>query len=358
MILYGTGSNLRDPCFLCSIFLFLCIEYTKNGITEKTEGTEKMNQIYKPEGSRIATRENREYLASLAGLERAMNDGAIIEGIVTLCDSRLCLHVDLHGIKGIIEPEDALYCRVGEERKDIAIITRVGKPVSVRVIGLESYGGTTVARLSRRLAQEDCIRHYLADRTPGDIIPAKVTHLEPFGAFLDIGCGVSSLLSVDCISVSRISHPRDRLQCGEELHVVIKSIDRESGRMYVTLRELLGTWEENVASFEAGQTVAGIIRSVESYGVFVELAPNLAGLAELRENAADELRAKIGLSTAVYIKSIVPERMKIKLVLIDSCTAPPPPPHLTYYINTSTTAHISHWLYSPPRAPKVIETVF
>lgn len=317
-----------------------------------------MNGMYKPEGTRIDTVQNREYLSSPAGLERAMNGGAIVEGIVTLCDSRLRLHVDLGCANGIIEPEEAVFCREGEERKDIAIITRVGKPVAVRITALEMRCGILTAMLSRKLAQQDCMRYCLSACRPGDILTAKVTHLEPFGAFLDIGCGISSLLSVDCISVSRISHPRDRLKCGMELPVVVKSIDRDSGRIYVTLRELLGTWEENAANFEAGQTVAGIIRSVESYGVFVELSPNLAGLAELRDGSAEELRTRIGRSAAVYIKSIVPERMKIKLILIDTCCSEAPSRKLTYYIDTAATPHLSHWIYSPAGARKVIETKF
>lgn len=202
------------------------------------------------------------------------------------------------------------------------------------------------------------MRQYLSTLRPGDVISSRVTHLEPFGAFLDVGCGISSLLSVDCISVSRISHPRDRLRCGMELPVVVKSIDRESGRIYVSLRELLGTWEENALGFEAGQTVTGIIRSVESYGVFIELAPNLAGLAELHEGAAEELRTRIGKSAAVYIKNIVPERMKIKLVLINSGCTEPMGSKLTYYVDPKSTPHIDHWRYSPAVSQKIIETVF
>lgn len=57
----------------------------------------------------------------------------------------------------------------------------------------------------------------------------------------------------------------------------------EDGRICLSQRELLGTWEENASLFEQGETVAGIVRSVEDYGIFVELTPNLAGLAEFRE---------------------------------------------------------------------------
>ncbi len=316
-----------------------------------------MTELYKPEGTRYASAQNQDYLASLQGLERAMNTQAIVEGMVTLCDSDLRLHVDLRCATGIIDAEEALYCRPGEGRKEIAIITRVGKPVAFRILSIEIQNGVPVVRLSRRLAQETCINAYLEQLRPGDLIPAKVTHLEPFGAFLDIGCGVASLLAVDCISVSRISHPRDRLRPGQELTVVVKSVDRESGRIYVTLRELLGTWEENAAAFGVGQTVTGIVRSVESYGVFVELTPNLAGLAELRE-PAEELRKRIGKAVAVYVKSMVPERMKIKLVLIDTCCTDPLPAPLRYYIDPAVTTHLDRWVYSPAHGKKLIETVF
>lgn len=318
-----------------------------------------MIDLFKPEGELFATQANRESLASAAGLERAMLSGSIVEGIATVCDSNLRLHVDLQSAHGILEPEEAVLCRAGESRKDIAIVSRVGKPVAVRILALERKNGELIAHLSRRLAQQDCIDRYLSTLRPGDLIPAKVTHLESFGAFLDIGCGVSSLLSVDCISVSRISHPRDRLTCGSNLTVAVKSSDRDSGRIYVTLRELLGTWEENAALFEAGQTVTGIIRSVENYGVFVELTPNLAGLAEIRsEEHAAELKAMIGKGAAVYVKSIVPDRMKIKLVLIDAGNCTPAPKKLTYYIDPATTPHLSQWIYSPPGSRKLIETRF
>lgn len=302
--------------------------------------------------------ENSEAMASQAALERAMVQGKILESVAVLCDSRLSLHVDLGCMEGIIPREEAVWCRPGEEIKDIAVITRVGKTVCFKVVGFEREGEVTRAVLSRRAAQRECAVNYLAGLTPGDIIPARVTHLEPFGAFVDIGCGMPSLLSVDCISVSRISHPRDRFSGGMFIPVVVKQIDRANDRIFVSHRELLGTWEENAARFEAGQTVAGIIRSIESYGIFVELAPNLAGLAELTDRRAPSLDLTVGRSAAVYIKSIIPERMKVKLVLIDTYSSVPNTAPPRYYIDAAEVTHIDRWRYSPATAPRVIETVF
>ena len=308
---------------------------------------------YKPEGMLISTTQNHEYTSSISGLERALEKGIILEGGAVLCDHNFNLHIELGAnIRAIIPKEEAQYLSKDEHPKDIAILTRVGKTVCFKVIGFEKlHSGETLAILSRRAAQKECMLNYISTLVPGDIIPTKITHLESFGAFVDIGCGITSLLSIDTISVSRISHPSARLSQGDLIHTVVKSID-DRGRIYVSARELLGSWEENASLFDEGQTVKGIIRSVENYGVFVELRPNLAGLAEYRDDA------RPGQTAAVYIKSIIPEKMKIKLIIIDSHDEPEYPERLEYFIDTDTVTHIDSWQYSPPGCRKVIESVF
>jgi small subunit ribosomal protein S1 len=308
---------------------------------------------YMPEGALITTLRNHEYTSSIEGLESARERGVILEAEVILCDHSFNLHVDLSPrVRAIIPRDEVQYVRDGEEIKDIAVLTRVGKTVCFKVKGFEkSASGETVIILSRRAAQMECMNNYISTLIPGDIIPTKITHLESFGAFVDIGCGITSLLSIDSISVSRISHPSVRLAVGDMIHTVVKSIDQK-GRIYVSERELLGSWCENAALFTEGQTVKGVIRSVESYGVFIELRPNLAGLAEYRDDVYP------GQSAAVYIKSIIPEKMKIKLIIIDSHDSEEYPEQLEYFIDTDSVTHIDSWQYSPPSCKRVIESVF
>jgi len=307
---------------------------------------------YLPEGSLIGTQENNEYISSLAGLERAAAQGVILEAPAILCDGMLDLTVDLGAIRGIIRKNEVAYVPADEQIKDIAVISRVGKPVCFKVVNITyDSKGRPVAYLSRRAAQIECINNFHSTLINGDVIPAKVTHLEHFGAFVDIGCGIVSLLSIDCISVSRISHPADRFYVGMQIKVIVKSIESDSGRIFVTHKELLGTWEENVRDFKCGQTVMGVVRSIEQYGVFVELAPNLAGLAEFREDVS------VGQSVAVYIKNIIPERMKIKLIIIDICRSEVGKKGIHYFIGEEC-EHIGRWKYSPESTPKLIESVF
>ena len=159
---------------------------------------------------------------------------------------------------------------------------------------------------------------------------------------------ISALLPIDSISVSRIPHPNARFSTGQNIRAIVKSCD-ELGRITLSHRELLGTWEENSAAFKAGETVPGIVRSVEKYGIFVELTPNLAGLAEYCDGVKD------GDHASVYIKSILPQRMKIKLVIVDSFSADYPPAPIRYFTDSR---HIDSWVYSPEGCEKVIESVF
>lgn len=309
-----------------------------------------------PEGELSKCAENAAYLAGRESLYRAAREGAVLEAPCVLCDSAgMDLYVQLpDGIRGIIPRAEACWQPGSDEIKDIAVITRVGKPVQFKIREIyESSGGRTTAVLSRRAAQLACWEEVLSAKIPGDLLTAKVTHLEPFGAFCDIGCGIIALLTVDRISVSRIAHPSDRFLPGEKITAVIAAKD-ESGRINLSCRELLGTWEENASVFRAGQTACGIVRSVEEYGVFVELAPNLAGLAERTEGVLP------GDHCSVYIKSILPERMKVKLVLIDTWQPDGTDSRMPvrYYLDQKKTPHLTRWRYSPDVSGRVVETVF
>ena len=242
-------------------------------------------------------------------------------------------------------------CILGDNpsNKEIAVISRVNKPVMFipeRYTTLEN--GEKGVILSRKQAQQFVSENYIDRLESGDVIDATVTRLESFGAFCDIGAGIAALLPIDNISVSRIPHPDARFKNGDRIRAVVKSRD-EYGRIVLSHKELLGTWEENAALFSTGETVPGTVRSVEDYGIFIELTPNLAGLAEYESGIS------AGDSAGVYIKSINPHRMKIKLVIVDYFSSDSPPPAPKYFIESG---HISHWIYSPDGSDKKIETIF
>jgi small subunit ribosomal protein S1 len=305
--------------------------------------------MFVPEGFLMETKENRLALSTPHHLQQAIQENRILEAKATVCDADHNLWVEFPWGKGLIpRNQGALGIEEGLVR-DIALISRVNRPVcfTPKEITLDQKGDP-LAILSRKSAQKRCRAEYLNFLAPGDVIDIRITHLEPFGAFCDVGCGISSFIPVDAISVSRIFHPKERFRVGQKAKAVVKSVEPD-GKICLTHKELLGTWEENAALFHAGETVSGIIRTVESYGSFVELAPNLAGLAEPKENVF------AGQHAAVFIKNIIPEKMKIKLIVVDSFDEPILPFSGNYFFHGD---HISHWQYSPSGAIKQIGTIF
>lgn len=146
----------------------------------------------------------------------------------------------------------------------------------------------------------------------GQMIEGVVTGIKPYGAFVKIENELSGLVYIEDISVARIKSPYERLKIGQKANFVVKSIDRGTNRILLSYKELLGTWEENAKKFEEGSTVQGIAREIEKSknGIFVELTPNLVGLAEYKDGI------EYGQKVNVYIKRIIPDKRKVKLVII------------------------------------------
>ena len=172
-----------------------------------------MMQAYRTENSyRSAAR------LSPAELRAAMASGEILQATALAFDTRRQLRFELGGVKAVMP---FAQCADGAETgtvRDIAVLTRVGRPTCFVIEGLDTdEDGTPCYRLSRAEAQRLCKAEYLDTLSPGDILPCTVTHIEPFGAFCDVGCGISALLPIDCMSVSRISSPADRVSVGQQI---------------------------------------------------------------------------------------------------------------------------------------------
>ena len=291
------------------------------------------NHLYPPEGLRPQSP------FSLSTLKDAMEQSKILEGTVLCCDANHNLHIPLGDISGRMSREEANAPWINGSNRDIAVLSRVGKQICFTVKSLEAdEKGAPVALLSRRDAQEQALHFFLNRLRPGSVVSACVTHLESFGAFLDIGCGIVALLPIEQISISRISHAKERFRVGDKILAAVRSIDPNACRFTMTHKELLGTWIENASWFHPGETVQGIVRSVKEYGSFIELTPNLSGLADTREGLVS------GDRVSVYIKSIRPERMKIKLQVIDRLPPCETPEPLRYQI---TDGSLNQWIYSP-----------
>ena len=165
---------------------------------------------------------------------------------------------------------------------------------------------------SRKDVQNDVLNYIKTDLKVGQTVNGIVKNITRYGAFIDIGGGVPGLVHIEDLSVARIKSPSERIKIGQKVNIVVKYIDRETGRINLSYKEILGTWEENAKNFVSGMKTKGIVRETEKNknGVFIEITPNLVGMAEYSEGL------NYGEKVDVFIKKIDYEKKKVKLIVI------------------------------------------
>ena len=268
-------------------------------------------------------------------LRRGISTGEIFRAMCVKCDEHHDLHLDLGPIRGRIPREEAQLGLAEGKVREISILSRVGKPVCFQVLDFDRNG---TAILSRRSAQLEARSYFLSTTRPGDILPAMVQSAADFGAFCDIGCGYTALMRIDRCCISRLRSTKELYRPGQMIYAAIHSLDDAEGLVNLTGRELLGTWEENAAEFCQGQTVTGTVRSIMPYGIFVELTPNLSGLAEPVVNL------EIDQKVSVHIRAILPKSHKIKLNILEPLPDTAPVAQPVYRLKGG---HIDRWEYFP-----------
>ena len=281
-------------------------------------------------------------------IKSAMETQTIICSKALVYEKDVGLHFNLGGFEAIMPNDEVIYSPTNKTVKEAAVATRVNKNVCFVITKIDPSPIRPVIYVSRRKVQKEVYENYISTLSCGDVIKCTITHVDSFGVFCDVGYGVNALLPIDFISVSRINSPSDRFYEGQDIYACVKSIDCD-GRIVLTHKELLGTWLENAALFAPMSTTVGIVRSIENYGIFIELMPNLAGLAEVCDGV------EVGDVVNVYIKSILPDKMKVKLVIMSTLKNFETNTKIRYFIKDG---HINSWHYSTPESRKSISTIF
>ncbi len=245
-------------------------------------------------------------------LTKAISTGEILQGRVNKCDPNYNLYVDFgNNVVGVIPREEVEAVNIDETGfpKPNICMSKVNKYVQFKVKDVDSRNNFI---LSRKDVGKEALNWITNELQEGMVVNGIVKSMQPYGVFVEIGGGIVGLLHIEDISIARIKTPAERLKIGQKINVMIKCIDKKLERVILTYKELLGTWEENVKDFTEGQTVTGIARETEKSknGIFIELKPNLVGMAEYKDGI------EYGQNVDVYIKKIIPDRKKIKLLIV------------------------------------------
>jgi small subunit ribosomal protein S1 len=215
--------------------------------------------------------------------------------------------------------------------KDAAELEKlVGTEITCRITKLEVTDENVV--VDRRVVLEEQARGVSKARyeamKEGDTVKGTVRSLMPYGAFIDLG-GLDGLLHVSDISHARVSKPEDVLTVGQELEVKILSIDPETQKISLGLKQLEPEpWIAAADRLQPGQRVTGTVTRLADFGAFVEIEPGVEGLIHISEmswgkkvrHPSDLL--KQGESVDAVILAIKPEERRISLGLKQSLADP------------------------------------
>ena len=157
----------------------------------------------------------------------------------------------------------------------------------------------------------------------GQIVDGKVTRIEAFGAFVDIGAGIEGLLHVSNMSRKRVEDPKEFVSVGQELQVKILEIKEGGKRIGLGLKQLeADPWAEVYETLREDQVVQGKVSRMMDFGAFVELLPGVDGLLHVSQMAKDRVRrpqdaVSVGQEVTVRIQSIDGAQRRISLSCLD-----------------------------------------
>lgn len=252
-----------------------------------------------------------------AQLEQAWQAGVPVEGVVEK-EIKGGFEIRLGGSARAFCPFSQVALRRVEHAENL-----IGSRLPFRITAYGENGRNIV--VSRRVLLEEEQRRLRDEAqaaiSEGQTVNGTVTSLREFGAFVDIG-GVEGLLPLSEIGWARVKDVSEVLSVGQQLRVLVKSIDREKERISLSLKDTLADpWEQAVARFPEGSFQSGTVSRLAPFGAFVTLADGIDGLIHIsrlgggkRINHPREVIAE-GEQIEVKIESVDRAERRISLSL-------------------------------------------
>lgn len=164
-----------------------------------------------------------------------------------------------------------------------ALEGKIGGTLELKVIEIDRERGRLI--MSERAAIDSRRGDVLSQLQPGDVCTGRVTNLRPFGAFVDLG-GVEGLIHVSELAWTRVGHPADVLNVGNDVQVYVMSVDPERRRVALSIKRLNpDPWSLLEERYTVGQVVRCVVTNVVSFGAFARVDEGVEGLVHISELA-------------------------------------------------------------------------
>ena len=247
-------------------------------------------------------------------LLESLQEGMSVKGIVkNLTDYGA--FVDLGGVDGLLHITDMAWKRI----KHPSEIVEVGQEIDVKILKFDRERNRVSLGL-KQLGEDPWVE--ITGRYPeGSRVMAKVTNLTDYGCFAELEEGVEGLVHVSEMDwTNKNVHPSKVVQLGDEVEVMVLDIDEERRRISLGIKQCQqNPWDAFASQYSKGHKIAGSIKSITDFGIFIGLEGNIDGLVHLsdiswNEQGEEAVRNyKKGDEIETVILSVDPERERISL---------------------------------------------
>lgn len=305
---------------------------------------------FKPEKMMEESFRGRE--VTLDDIESSIENEEILCGRVNSCDVYGGLHVAL-GTNCVVDiPIGSFDYRTSSSGIASTYVGELVAFVIESVSSDDTPGNCTYkCQGNRKKAQNICKREYIDKLRVGDIIDAYVTGIEKFGLFCDLGIGYTGVMRMCQFSLSRIIDPKTDLAHLKSIKVIVES-KCDNGNVYVSHKELLGTWDEAITDFKAGESVMGTVVNIVENKLFISISLNIIGVAPMPD---DGNHYDIGDTVVVSIAYIKRSIMHVQLKVISKKNGAKPNLSIRYHY---TGDHMDSWVYSNGSEKREVRSVF
>ncbi|TVR02065.1 MAG: 30S ribosomal protein S1 [Desulfovibrionales bacterium] len=266
------------------------------------------------EGSILLSREKAKRMQLFDKLEGILESNEVITGTIT---KRIKggYHVDVDGVEAFL-PGSHVDLRPVPDMDAL-----VGQDFEFRVLKVNRRRSNVI--VSRRVLLEeerDSMRQSLLQNIEeGQKIQGKVKNITDYGVFVDLG-GLDGLLHITDMAWKRIRHPKEMVQIGDDLELMVLNFDKENQKVSLGLKQLVpDPWTNIAAKFPEGTRLTGKVTNLVDYGAFVELEPGVEGLVHISEMSwTRKLRhpsqmVRVGDPVDVIVLGVDQEKKRISL---------------------------------------------
>ena len=251
-----------------------------------------------------------------------VKEGDIVPGVVTKLMSYGAFIELTPGVEGMAHISELSWSHLEKPEE----VVRPGDSVNVKLLKIESSQESNTLKISLSMKQISSNPWDTIEKSfkTGDQVAGKVVRLTSFGAFVEIAPGVDGLVHISEMShTKRVLTPGDVVQKDEMVQVVIKSIDMESKRISLSIKDALGDpWTGVSTKYELNSIVQGILEKKEQFGLFINLEPGVTGLMPSSNiksavKSSDFEKLKPGDSVSIMIQAVDEDQRRITLTSPD-----------------------------------------